>query len=745
MDKHKEPYIEQQPEEDALYTKLQRQTQEEAQRLSGAVWTDYNAHDPGVTLAEAANHALAELDYKLGFPLTDYLTGTSAPFDTERAGLFLPLQAYTTRPVTEDDYRRILLAHIPEADSIEVHCSPETGGYTIGLVLSPFCENESGITERVRALFHSRRNLCEWLEKVEIARPDTLDFEADFEIMPGEDAATMLARVYQCILSYLSDRETMYRPDSPEAADASPEEWLEDTEDGLRVVLKEEAPTEHGLYQRLLHVQGVRSFHTCYLKKDGVPQTRLEGFSLHIPADREDLEHIHVRCGLTEPRIDMGRFLERLRGFHFTQDRFHERTGRKQPDVWSMPQSTYRDIYSHYPIACDLPSCYGGALSATFGAYVALYDKLIQDGLKETERLPRLLSLAEKDMGSFHDRDTLRQKSRYLDFLDNMYGMESNPTWLTEENSYGETPEETLCRRAGFLRNAARLAKDRSGASDILHPDETCNTPTIKKHFCLLLGLDPNNGRTVSDVLPKHNLRLSEEPWEGHGMAVREDSLLIGGRMLPPDKVQAVEYRELPDGWTHEDCRRTLLELPFFNENLLPGDLFRGGTDLGGYRIAETGKEEYLLVYRHREHGGWTNLGQGSKPDRLEMLANVLRHFLRELNRKSETLYVVEPVLVDRSCPFEVVFVLPAWTCRFHRPRFREKCRELLRSITPAHLTGKVCWLGVEEMREFEIGYHRLMYALSDSRFENERKGLLEAIGTITAAAQETQGLDDTH
>lgn len=46
MDKHKEPYIEQQPEEDALYTKLQRQTQEEAQRLSGAVWTDYNAHDP---------------------------------------------------------------------------------------------------------------------------------------------------------------------------------------------------------------------------------------------------------------------------------------------------------------------------------------------------------------------------------------------------------------------------------------------------------------------------------------------------------------------------------------------------------------------------------------------------------------------------------------------------------------------------------------------------------------------------
>ena len=41
MDERKEPYIEQQAAEDALYTRLQQQTLAEVQRMSGKVWTDY--------------------------------------------------------------------------------------------------------------------------------------------------------------------------------------------------------------------------------------------------------------------------------------------------------------------------------------------------------------------------------------------------------------------------------------------------------------------------------------------------------------------------------------------------------------------------------------------------------------------------------------------------------------------------------------------------------------------------------
>ena len=46
----KEPYIRQQEEGENLYSRLQKKTLEEVQRLSGKVWTDFNVHDPGVTL-----------------------------------------------------------------------------------------------------------------------------------------------------------------------------------------------------------------------------------------------------------------------------------------------------------------------------------------------------------------------------------------------------------------------------------------------------------------------------------------------------------------------------------------------------------------------------------------------------------------------------------------------------------------------------------------------------------------------
>ena len=80
-------YIRQLAENENLYSYLQRQALEEVYRLSGKVWTDFNAHDPGVTLVDIANYALTEMDYKLGFGTMDYLTGEDGIFEPERFGL----------------------------------------------------------------------------------------------------------------------------------------------------------------------------------------------------------------------------------------------------------------------------------------------------------------------------------------------------------------------------------------------------------------------------------------------------------------------------------------------------------------------------------------------------------------------------------------------------------------------------------------------------------------------------------
>ncbi len=752
----KEPYIRQKGENEYLYTRLQRQTLEEVQRLSGKVWTNFNVHDPGVTLADISNYALTELDYKLSFNLEDYLTEKGGTFEPERFGLFPPEEVYTTAPVTTEDYRRLFFSYIPELENVCVKCDMDSGGYTVSIVLPFFGEsNEKEVTKRVKELYNGHRNLCEHLDKVVIVKPEELEFHAEFEIEPGKDASVVLAQLYWTILHYLSGTVSTSTPEELAASGIPPEEWLEGSETAVRVVIPQQQNTEYELYQKLWQVEGIKSFSTCYLMKDGEPLTDFTGgFSLKIPGREKELK-VCIRCGRSTVKVDMERFRERLKALYFSGKRASVRDSATKKYNWGVPEGTYRDIFTHAPIAGDFPVCYrlspNRKTPTSFEAYLQLYDKVIKDGLKEVEELPRLLSLSPDDLRSLIEdnrgkRNIHALKSRYLDFLDRLYGVESQPAWLTEQDNYGETEEGGLRRRMLFLQHVAYLARNRAKARDITIPEGENNAPVVKEWFCRLLGIDGNEEHTVGNVLPGHHLELIEKKSD-NPLLDRLDALLIDERILEPDNVIPVVYEELAadEKEKNEEYSQLRVTLPIFNKNEISGDLFRNGTSLKNYKIVRDKKDEYMLVFRNQERDGWTNLGRTDDPQRLNTLANILRRYLRELNRECETLYVVEPVLVESARPFRLQLVLPMWTSRFHTPRFREMCRELLRSLIPAHLTGNIYWLDEGTMQSFEHYYKQLMRTLADSELKNYGALLLKVIYELLEKAVETQTLDDTN
>ena len=151
------------------------------------------------------------------------------------------------------------------------------------------------------------------------------------------------------------------------------------------------------------------------------------------------------------------------------------------------------------------------------------------------------------------------------------------------------------------------------------------------------------------------------------------------------------------------------------------------------------------MVVHNKEKGGWTNLGRTDNKKRLNTLANILRRYLLELNRECETVYVLEPVLVRKTEPFRLLIVLPMWTLRFHSPRFREMCRELLRSIIPAHLAGRIYWMDEISMQGFEHCYKLLMRALTNNDLADYSAQLLEVIYELLGKAVEIQILDDAN
>lgn len=753
-------YIEQETAEDALYIHLQEYTLSELQRLSGKVWTDFNVHDPGVTLADAANYVLTEMNYKLGFGLPDYLADKQGKIDFEKYGLFHAKEVYTTAPVTTEDYRKLFIVHFPEAENIQVETDAGSGNYNIRVVLSPFEEENKGIEKEIRNFFHVHRNLCENIQDVIIVKPQQLIFEAEFEIGTGYDATSILAKVYWTIILYISGSIEITPLEKSFFSNLSPEEWMEGTYDGTRVAIPEQKDTEHELYLRLCKVTGIKSFRTCYLKNNGKIQTDFKnGFSLFIPHNLQELK-VKITVGNSKAKVDIERLVEELQALYYTgrascrkEEDMRTSNDGEQVENTLLPTGTYRDIFSHYPIGMDLPGCYQTCFDVNkslttpevkksvrqFDAYLKLYDLLAERGLKELKELKSLLSI-EKNRAILSEMEIIEPsvlieeknryrsvyalKSKYLDFLDGLYGIESSPCWMEEFNYYGDTENERLSKRMDFLRNVAFLTKYRGKARNIKEWRDGENIPTVKKHVCYLLGMNMNEEISVGNVLPSHNLALLGTEKEGRRYRDKLNAMMISERMLDQVNISRIEQDPLLDteDIPREEYEKLREELDIFNSNFISGGLFSGGINLNNYKLVKANEKEFLLVFWNEEEEVWMNLERNSNKKKLKKQANILRCYLRELNRQCETVYVIEHNLLTPPLPFTLSFVFPKWTARFQSLRFREICGDLVRSLISPHLKASLYWLDIPEMQFFEKGYRLWRKALANELLQDDIK-----------------------
>ncbi|WPU91358.1 hypothetical protein SNE25_18735 [Mucilaginibacter sabulilitoris] len=78
------------------------------EKLSGKIWTDYNEHDPGITILEALCYAITELGYRTGMPMEDLLTGADGKIASSQT-LFTAKNILTQSPLTVNDYRKLLI------------------------------------------------------------------------------------------------------------------------------------------------------------------------------------------------------------------------------------------------------------------------------------------------------------------------------------------------------------------------------------------------------------------------------------------------------------------------------------------------------------------------------------------------------------------------------------------------------------------------------------------------------------
>lgn len=77
------------------------------EKLGSKLWTDYNHHDPGITILDVLAYAITELGYRTDFAIEDLLTGKNGAINNKT--FFTPARILTNAPLTVLDYRKLLI------------------------------------------------------------------------------------------------------------------------------------------------------------------------------------------------------------------------------------------------------------------------------------------------------------------------------------------------------------------------------------------------------------------------------------------------------------------------------------------------------------------------------------------------------------------------------------------------------------------------------------------------------------
>lgn len=93
---------------DEDYNSLLAAGRQYIEELGSALWTDYNEHDPGITILEELCYAITELGFRTSLPMKDLLTQQDGTIPSSQT-FFTAKEILTQSPLNKNDYRKLLI------------------------------------------------------------------------------------------------------------------------------------------------------------------------------------------------------------------------------------------------------------------------------------------------------------------------------------------------------------------------------------------------------------------------------------------------------------------------------------------------------------------------------------------------------------------------------------------------------------------------------------------------------------
>ncbi len=225
---------------DSGYSELRKMMLEDVQKMSGHIWTDYNLHDPGVTILEQLCYALTDINYRSDYSVEDLLTNRENLIELHQHGMFTPEESMPCRPLTVKDYQKYFIDRIQELDYVlvkpaNITLSPQSNGQENKKLLitglydvyikpqfdaGKHVSNNTGKenSSRKNTLYHENikqkilyeyskvRNIGEDINEIIFIEDISCELVADIEVDDSRSSIDIVCDIYYKVYKMLSGR-----------------------------------------------------------------------------------------------------------------------------------------------------------------------------------------------------------------------------------------------------------------------------------------------------------------------------------------------------------------------------------------------------------------------------------------------------------------------------------------------------------------------------------------------------------
>jgi hypothetical protein len=714
------------------------------EKISRNLWTDYNTHDPGITMLEALCYAITDFGNRVQLPVPDLLEGN------DTASLPTAKQILTTSPVSESDYRKILIdiegvnnAFIrpSKKQMIYTHCLKKTEAeedfpqgklsyeenlgehydqtsqfHLKGLnnilfepVKSVQMLNDNQrkekleqITNEIKKVYHSNRNLCEDLSEVSEVGYFDIVVCGDFEIETAANANEVMANWLFRIQKHLAPSINRYNLEQLLNLGKDSEEIFEGPVLKNGFILNEEL--EKANFKNTVHLSdliritketpGVKRIKKIHVKQfvsgnetseaNNNPDEKNKKWTLCFPPDHNKVLRLQVdssnrRTNLYKDVVPVPVQPERVKKRLVELQTAYEEAIQLSYDDFPVEKGKRVDTGVYTSIQNDLPQTYGTgenglspslpperhAKALQLKGYLLFFDQILASYFSHLKNLGTLLS-SDPERATYFANNFLDEKDKKL--------LKYETTHDQDLKDLFNGLDARLKRKNGFLDHLmARFAENISDHAFMLleHFQDDVDTALLWHKANFLKTYPQMSYRRFQSFNYHSNEDAAWDTTNVSGLKERLSGLLATNNL---------ERRDLLNDPEEEGM--------FLFENIL-------------LRPEKGDNDQFMDICM--------------KPDCTQCAPH-------------------DPYSL------RLTIVLPGWSKRFSNMYFREFAENLIRKEVPAHILVRVCWVaykakdenGKPAMLNLQNHYRKwLMHKMSHPDKQKENKHLKPLIDSL--------------